>query len=118
MIDIWGNNAMTETGSNIDRLTAPDLWTLVGAYLHQDWDFEYGDDVWDAVRDFRDGTSAHRVVDAADQARRILDADHDESGLKAIFDEMGLGYHPPGDGWTYRGWLTELEKFLRSNPNA
>lgn len=115
MIDVRGTEAMSDTGTDVDRPTAPDLWTLIGAYLNQDWDLDYDNDVWEAVRDFRSGTSAPRVAGAADQARWILDGDWDEAQLKAIFDHMGLGYHPPGDGWTYGGWLTELEKVLRSD---
>lgn len=90
------------------------LWTLFGAYLHQDWDFDYHGDAWEAVRDFRSSEPADYVARAADQVRRILDGDHDEAQLDAVVGQLGSYYHPPGGGWSYRSWLTELEKFLRS----
>ncbi|MPZ64014.1 MAG: hypothetical protein GEU83_00305 [Pseudonocardiaceae bacterium] len=89
------------------------LLTLFGAYLHQDWKEIYGD-AWTAVSDFRSVEPADYVARAADQVRRILEADHDEAQLDAITGKLGSYYYPPGSGWTYRGWLTELEKLLRS----
>lgn len=91
-----------------------ELWTLFGAYLNQDFPEEYGD-AWNAVRDYRSDTFATGVARAADQVRRILDGDHDEAQLDAIIDRLGIEYDPAADGWTYRGWLTELERFLRSD---
>lgn len=93
-----------------------ELSQLLGAYLFQGWDAEYGDDAWDAVRDFRSGYPAEDVARTADQVRLLLDGDHDEAELDSITGKLGSYYHPPGDGWTYRGWLTELEKFLRADP--
>jgi hypothetical protein len=109
------DGTMTEiySGPEWDELSA-----LFGAYLNQDWQDEYGNDVWDAVGSFRSGESATAVTCAADQVRRILDADHDEEQLRAITDHLGIEYHPPADGWTYNGWLVELEKFLRSGADT
>lgn len=101
-------DASTYDGPEWDELS-----TVLGAYLYQDWSFEY-DTMWDAVRDFRDSEPAPVVAAVAVQVRRILDADHDEAELETVLDQLGIEYNPPGDGWTYRDWLTELEKFLRS----
>jgi hypothetical protein len=108
--------AVTDT-NGYDGPEWDELSQLFGAYLHQDWQDEY-DDVWDAVRDFRSGTSALRVAAAADQVRRILDVNREEARLDAIIGRLGIEYDPPKDGWTYLGWLTELEKVLRSGADT
>jgi hypothetical protein len=74
-------------------------------------------DVWNAVRHYRSETNLAHVVRAADQVRCILDTDDDEQ-LRVVTDRLGVEYYPPADGWTYREWLTELEKVLRSGADT
>lgn len=108
---------MTEThsyrGPEWDELSA-----LLGGYLNQDWQDDYGNDVWDAVDGFRSSEPATTVARAADQVHQVLDGDHDEEQLANITDQLGLEYFPPADRWTYREWLIELEKFLRSGADS
>jgi CdiI immunity protein len=92
---------------------AEELAQLFRAYLNQDWASEY-DNVWDAVRDFSSGHSAVAVGRAAEQVQRILEDTRDEARLESAVNQLGMEYYPPGEGWTYTAWLTELEKVLRS----
>lgn len=105
---------MTAT-NNFDGPEWDALRTLFGAYLHQDWKEMYGD-AWGAVGEFRSLELPDYVSRAADQVRLFLDSDYDEEELDAITGQLGSYYYPPGGGWTYRGWLTELEGFLRGLP--
>jgi hypothetical protein len=110
----------TRDGTMTEICSGPEwdeLWTLFGAYLNQDFPEEYGD-VWNAVRHYRSETNLADVVRAAEQVRCILAADHDEEQLRAVTHQLGVEYYPPADGWTYREWLTELEKVLRSGADT
>lgn len=71
-----------------------ELSQLMGAYLFQGREAEYGDDAWEAVRDFRSGSPATCVARAADQVRRILDEHHTEAELHSITAKLGSYYHP------------------------
>lgn len=93
------------------------LWTLFGAYLNQDLDDLYGGP-WEAVASFCQGDPASAIADAADEVRRLLDLVEDEKQAEEAVGRLGLEYRPPGDGWTYRGWLAELEKVLRRRHTA
>lgn len=89
------------------------LWTLFGAYLHQDFPDVHGDP-WNAVTSFCAEGPASTILDAADQVHEVLGmAESEDQAAKAV-DLLGADYYPPADGWTYRGWLAELERFLRS----
>lgn len=82
--------------------------------LHQDWK-EMSGEAWGAVSEFRAIESADYVRRAADQVRMLLNSNYDEDQLDAITGQLGSDYYPPGGGWTCRGWLTELEGFLRAD---
>jgi hypothetical protein len=85
--------------------------------LHQDSTEEFGDE-WNAVRQFcADGTKA-QIIAAADELNEILDRFHDEVHLQEVADRLGSSYYPPGAGQTYRGWMIELERFLRTASTA
>jgi hypothetical protein len=87
--------------------------TLFGGYLHQDFAEDYGD-VWGAVRQYCAESSSASIVVAAEQVRELLERFDDEEGLDSITSRLGSSYYPPGVGQTYRGWMIELERFLRA----
>ncbi len=102
---------------NTDPSASPELAHLFGAYLYQSWTAEY-DDVWDAVRDFCSDESVEGIRRTADQVRQLLESESDEARLKSATDKLHLYYYPPGISQTYRGWLCELEAFLRAQAAA
>lgn len=101
------------TTNNFDDPGWDALGVLFSAYLHQDWKEMHGD-AWGAVNKFRSLESPEDVKRAADQVHALLEHDYDEGQLDEITGQLGSYYYPPGGGWTYRGWLTELERFLRA----
>lgn len=103
--------------SDNEHAEREDLYQLFGAYLNQDFLDEY-DGPWDAVRDFCHGYPPDSVARAAEQARILVEGGYDESQLETATDELGLEYYPPADGFSYRGWLTELGEFLREQASA
>lgn len=103
--------------SDNEHAQAEDLYQLFGAYLNQDFMDEY-DGPWDAVRDFCHGYPTDSVARAAEQVRALLESGDDEAQLETATDELGLEYYPPADGFTYRGWLTELGNFLRQQSST
>jgi CdiI immunity protein len=89
------------------------LRTLFAAYLHQDFIEDYGDE-WGAVRRYCADATKSDILAAADELKNILDSTQDEHELEDIADRLGSFYFPPGAGQTYRGWMTDLERFLRT----
>lgn len=102
---------------NTESPASPELAHLFGAYLYQSWTAEY-DDVWDAVKDYCSDESTEGIHRTADQVRKLLDGESDETALKEATDALHLYYYPPGVGLTYRAWLCELEAFLRAQAEA
>ena len=89
------------------------LRTLLAAYLNQDWPEEYPD-VWDAVADFTNSASAEFVAAAHAELEEILERTLSEPALEALLASYYCDYYPPGDAYTYDGWLRELEVRLRN----
>lgn len=84
----------------------------LGAYLHQDWDLDYGG-VWDAVRAFKRDASDDDLRAAIAQAEELRAAGLDEEEFRrAVVDRLGVEYWPPGDGLTFQAWLDELVRVL------
>lgn len=81
------------------------LALLLAGYLHQDWplDHEYATDAVAAFLDELDAAGRSAFVDEVDALLAQADA-----VLPATFDELGSGYHPPGDGLTHREWLEQV----------
>jgi hypothetical protein len=84
----------------------PHLTQLFGAYLHQDWDMEFSSS-WEAVQVFRDSLSVDELVAAIDEVRTLLSLDDVQLNSK-VFEDLGLGYWPQGDGLEVREWLSLL----------
>jgi hypothetical protein len=77
-------------------------------FLNQDWYTEYEGEPWRTVLDF-----TRLGPDIARHARRevalVLASDRSEDELRQlVLDDLDCAYTPERDGWTYRGWLTEL----------
>lgn len=89
---------------------------FLGAYLHQDFDAEYAQP-WDAVLDFKAGTAPNVQAEAATGLRRLVTSFVDDSDLEKAATSLGMAYHPPTDGTSYRDWLSAVAAFLE-NPEA
>ena len=95
----------------VDRTAAEwvALWSLLGGYLHQDFDIHGG--ALDAVAAFTSEASSDEVAGAASALRRLL-GDGGEAYLAAATEWLGMDYYPRGDGRTYREWLTAVAEQL------
>jgi CdiI immunity protein len=89
------------------------LRNLFGAYLHQDFDLEYGT-VWTAVEDFTSTNPVEWVAAARKELVEILEMKLDERSLEGLVERSGCAYYAPADGYTYSAWLVELEERLRT----
>lgn len=90
-----------------------ELWTLFGAYFHQDFEDVHGTPE-ETVKAFCRASSAEQRVEAANEARRILDGTVSEADTLGVVQRLGLDYHPEAEGWQMRDWLAELERVLRA----
>ena len=89
----------------------PLLAQLFGAYLHQDWDLEFSSS-WDAVHAFRASLATTDRERAVSELHVLLELE--EGVLRtAVFEELGLGYWPEGDGVELREWLRLVAAELR-----
>lgn len=93
-----------------------ELWTLFGAYFHQDFEDEHGTPE-ETVKAFCRDSSTEGRVEAADEIRRVLDGTDSEAEARRVVQHLGLDYAPDAEGWLVRDWLAELERFLR-DPTA
>jgi uncharacterized protein (DUF2164 family) len=91
--------------------------TLFGGYLHQDFIDDYGDE-WGAVRQYCADATASHITAAADELADVLENFQNEKQLEVVADRLGSAFYPPGVGQTYRGWMSELERFLRAASTA
>jgi len=87
----------------------PALEQLFGVYLNLDWIDDYADP-WRAIEEF----ATSEPIDAArlpGEVASLLRGSPSESSLRhRILDELGSGYDPDADGWTYEAWLREVVK--------
>ncbi|MDD7966970.1 contact-dependent growth inhibition system immunity protein [Actinomycetospora lemnae] len=89
-----------------------ELWTLFGAYFHQDFQEEHGTPE-ETVRAFCRESSPEQRMEAAAEVRRILDGTAGEADTLQVVHRFGLDYAPEAEGWKMRDWLAELERVLR-----
>jgi hypothetical protein len=97
------------------------LRALLDCYLHEDWVDDYVD-LWHAVDDFTRGEPDWAPNFSAD-VQYVLEQRHTEQEIEQLLDELGMVYHPPGDGWdSYRAWLlavaAHVEENLHKSPAA
>lgn len=105
-------------------MTEKALDRLIGTYLYQSFTDEYRD-AWAAVEDFALSEFAYASLLRCD-VNKVLARYSAELELDQYLDHLGLGYHPPADGWTsYRDWLLavadrvdEILRTTREHPTA
>jgi hypothetical protein len=103
---------MTERSSSsrsyASRVTSlPALTLLLQGYLTLDWPEDYHGDPWAAVDDFA-ATEPH-ASKLVEEIRIVLTQTSSEEAVKELVaEDLGCGYVPPADGWTYTDWLAEV----------
>jgi hypothetical protein len=97
------------------------LDNLIGAYLYEDWYFDYGDP-WVAVEAFtRDEPGYAPAVNA--DIRRAVALSKTDAELEDFLDKLGLGYDAVSAGWkSYGEWLLavadRIDQLLHRSPAA
>jgi len=88
----------------------PELFRILGAYLHQDWtiDYETAEEALGvAIAEAPDA----RIMAAAAELRRSRPSPEDEEASRQFANRLCF-YHPPGDGLTYSAWLDRVQHLL------
>lgn len=88
-----------------------ELEQFLGAYLHQDFKDLYGD-AWAAVQAYVDNEPLGSRITARAELNDLLRQCHSEKELSDAVAKVGMDYHPPGLGGTYRGFLEGVEEYL------
>jgi contact-dependent growth inhibition (CDI) system CdiI-like immunity protein len=93
------------------------LRLLLGGYLHEDFDDEFGDS-WGAVEAFAQNEPEDPPHIREDITRLLATVSSEEEVRRLVLDEFGSYYLAEVDGWTYRGWLEavadRVDQALRS----
>jgi len=87
------------------------LGQFFGGYLHQDF-ADFHPSAWTAVEDFVANEPLERRQAARAELGQLLASCHTEQELSDAMDRVHLDYHPPGEGFTYRGWLENVKQYL------
>jgi hypothetical protein len=83
------------------------LQHFFGSYFHQDCFLD--DPNWQAIiRRFLAENSGPELGTISEGIRELLLANLTEVELEKVLDEFGNYYFPPGDGMTYREWLSQV----------
>lgn len=93
-----------------------EIAALFTGYLNQDVFDDHGSPEAAFVA-FGQGWPQDDVMAVTDQAGRLLRQFPDEDDVRAAAEALGLEYHPPSAGQTYRAFLVDLQHHLwRSLP--
>lgn len=92
------------------RDRCPNLFQVLGPYLHQDFDLEY-DSAEAALIDTVGSQSKERVEHALTELAMFRPSADDEAASTEFTHAM-CDYHPPGDGLTYSAWLDHVQHVL------
>ena len=84
---------------------------LLGSYLHQDIDLEFGDE-WGAVDHFIE-FDAHRAIQVPAEIDALLASHSGESELKEYVHSAGAEFLPVKYPGGYREWLSEIGRRCR-----
>lgn len=84
---------------------------LFTGYLHQDVGDDHGS-VEGGLDAFAQQWPRDDVWAATGQAHRLLERFPTEDATRAAVESLGLEYHPPSAGQSYRLWLGDLQQFL------
>lgn len=94
--------------------SSPEWQALAGlftGYLNQDVDDEYGS-IEGGIAAFAREWPRDDVREATGQAHRLLQRLPSEDATREAAEALGLEYHPPSGGQSYRLWLGDLQQFL------
>lgn len=99
----------------------PALEQLFAGHLHEDWADDYADSL-QAIDAFVKGQPSYASA-APRELTELLAGCDSEAKLEQALIDLGMDYHPPGDGWdTHRAWLlavaARLDQALRKLPAA
>lgn len=84
---------------------------LFTGYLNQDVGADHGSIVG-GLQAFAREWPRDDVWEATGQAQRLLDSFPTEDAARAAAESLGLEYHPPSAGQSYRLWLGDLQQIL------
>lgn len=76
---------------------ADTLAYLIGGYLHQDFDAEFGT-MEGAVAAMLDQEQDEDIAALVRDTRLVLEAHHTETSMERYFKEIRAGVYPPGKG--------------------
>ena len=98
------------------RDACPELFQMLGAYLHQDWPLDY-ETAEDGLKDSVSDAWPERLAQAAAELHAHRPPRDDEDATRRFLNEL-CDYHPPGDGLTYVAWLDHVQAVLDDEANA
>jgi hypothetical protein len=97
---------------NTDR-----LFQFFGATFNQDWMTESSDSKAAALRFRSDAPDEALLV--ADDIDEVLRTYADEEVVAdLLLHQLGCYFHAPAEGYSYRGWLVEVARWLRGDTDA
>ena len=85
----------------------PDLSQCLGAYLHQDWMYDYGS-ADEAIDRFLEAALLEESVAVLADLEKILKQDFSEAEWDALMWEFGCYYDPIAAGYTIPAWLEKI----------
>jgi hypothetical protein len=95
----------------------PNLFQVLGGYLHQDFDLEY-DSPDEALRDAADSQGHDQIAGAIREIDHLLASDIGENDLMRLVERLTAGYSPQLEGWDARGWLRHARELLAAGVAA
>lgn len=95
-----------------ERDLCPNLFQVLGPYLHQDFDMEYAS-AQAALAASLQESSQGRLEDALVELRTHRPAADSEESTRRFVNQL-CDYHPPGDGLTYIEWLDRVDAAMVS----
>lgn len=87
-------------------MEAPALENLLGAYFHQDWFDEHGDE-WATLEDFIEGEPQLAPL-LPREIDRVLDEILTEDAVASFLRSLGSCYTTTLEEGGHRGWLAEV----------
>jgi CdiI immunity protein len=89
------------------------LQNLLGGYFYQYWgdDYEWDDrlpNCKDVLHFYKRVNPSSTVYQTIQEIHKFISLELSEIEIANFFEEMGVGYYPPGEGKTYQQWLQEI----------
>jgi hypothetical protein len=89
----------------------PNLFQVLGGYLHQDFDLDY-DSPDAALRAAATGQGYEQIGGAIREIDRLLAGPIGEDELMRLLERLTAGYSPELEGWGARDWLAHVRELL------